>query len=54
MQTKELRNIVAAYPKTDSVNSGTVVKHFLDYHRAYNPTEGSQQSIDEKKYRSSF
>lgn len=41
---KELRKIIAAYPKTQSVNNGTVVKHFLDYHRAYNPMENSQQS----------
>jgi hypothetical protein len=48
-QAKELRRIIAAYPKTPSVNNDTVVKHFLDYHRAYNPTEGSQQSREEKK-----
>jgi hypothetical protein len=45
LQEKELRNIIAAYPKTKSVNSETVVKHFLDFHRAYNPTDGSQQGI---------
>jgi hypothetical protein len=48
-RSHELRNIIAAYPKTQSLNSETVVKHFLDYHRAYNPTEGSQQSIDKRK-----
>lgn len=41
---KELRKIVASYPKTQSVNNPTVVKHFLDYHRAYNPMDNSQLS----------
>ena len=45
-QERELRKIIAAYPKTQSVNNGTVVKHFLDYHRAYKPTESSQQGRD--------
>ena len=48
-QSEELRNTIEAYPKTRSLNSETVVKHFLDYHRAYNPTEGSQQSTDTKE-----
>ncbi len=48
-QSKELRKIIAAYPKTQSVNNDTVVKHFLDYHRAYNPTEGSQQSREREE-----
>ncbi|CAF0744732.1 unnamed protein product [Rotaria sordida] len=43
-KSKELRNIIAAYPKTKSLNSETVIKHFLDFHRAYNPTESSQTS----------
>ena len=45
----ELRKIIAAYPKTQSVNNGTVVKHFLDYHRAYNPNEISQRSRNQSK-----
>jgi hypothetical protein len=53
-QNKKLRNIIAGYPKTQSVNSGTTVKHFLDFHRAYNPTEGSQQSITKKNRIFSF
>jgi hypothetical protein len=48
-QAKELRRIIASYPKTQSVNNDTVVKHFLDYHRAYNPTEGSQQSREREE-----
>jgi len=44
-KNKILRSIIAAYPKTQSINSGTVVKHFLDFHRAYHPIEGSEQSI---------
>ncbi|CAF2533348.1 unnamed protein product [Rotaria sp. Silwood2] len=43
-KSKELRNTIASYPKTKSLNSETVVKHFLDFHRAYNPTESSQTS----------
>ncbi|CAM4924275.1 unnamed protein product [Rotaria socialis] len=42
-QIQELQRTVSAYPKTRSLNSGTVVKHFLDYHRAYHPNEISQQ-----------
>ena len=41
---KELRNTIANYPKTQSLNSETVVKHFLDFHRAYNPNQYSKQS----------
>jgi len=48
LQEKQLRNAIAAYPKTQSVNCETVVKHFLDYHRAYNPTKCSQQSSSNK------
>ncbi|CAF0782401.1 unnamed protein product [Rotaria sp. Silwood1] len=44
IKSKELRNTIAGYPKTQSLNSETVVKHFLDFHRAYNPTESSQTS----------
>ncbi|CAF4520796.1 unnamed protein product [Rotaria socialis] len=43
-KSKLLRNTVAAYPKTKSLNSGTVIKHFLDFHRAYNPNENSQRT----------
>lgn len=43
-KTKALNNTIAAYPKTDSLNSATVVKHFLDYHRSYNPNEASQRT----------
>jgi len=49
-QAKELRNTISAHPKTQNLNNGTVVKHFLDYHRAYNPIEGSQKSIGKKIY----
>ncbi|CAF5084253.1 unnamed protein product, partial [Rotaria socialis] len=44
-QIQELQRTVNAYPKTRSLNSGTVVKHFLDYHRAYHPNEISQQGL---------
>ncbi|CAF0843115.1 unnamed protein product [Adineta steineri] len=43
-QAKELRNSIAGYPKPQNSNSETVVKHFLDYHRAYNPSTNPQQS----------
>ena len=44
-KTQNLQRSISAYPKTKELNSATVVKHFLDYHRAYHPTESSQQSI---------
>ncbi|CAF0869572.1 unnamed protein product [Rotaria sordida] len=42
-KVQDLQRTISAYPKTKSSNSGTVLKHFLDYHRAYHPTECSQQ-----------
>lgn len=42
-KTRELERTISAYPKTKSLNSGTVLQHFLDYHRAYHPTELSQR-----------
>lgn len=49
-KTREMQQIIGGYPKTQDLNSGTVVKHFLDYHRAYHPTEGSKRG--KKKARS--
>ncbi|UJR37680.1 hypothetical protein I4U23_030375 [Adineta vaga] len=43
-QAKDLRNSIVAYPKSQSLNSATVVKHFLDYHQAYHPPVNGQQS----------
>jgi len=40
---RDFQNLIQSYPKTQSLNNGTVVKHFLDYHRAHHPTEASQQ-----------
>ncbi|UJR08546.1 hypothetical protein I4U23_012808 [Adineta vaga] len=40
---RELKNTISAYPKTQSTNSATTVKHFLDYHRAYHPLESVQK-----------
>ena len=43
-EAKQLQKTIANYPKTQNLNSETVVKHFLDYHRAYNPNESSRLS----------
>jgi hypothetical protein len=41
--TKVLQRTINSYPKTKGLNSDTVLQHFLDYHRAYHPTENSQR-----------
>ena len=48
-QSRSLRETISSYPKTPSLNSGTVVKHFLDYHRANYPTASSQQGRDRRR-----
>lgn len=40
-KTRDLQRTISSYPKTKSLNSDTVLQHFLDYHRAYHPTENS-------------
>ncbi|CAF0924639.1 unnamed protein product [Adineta steineri] len=40
---RELKSAIAGYPKTQSTNSDTTVKHFLDYHRAYHPLQNAQK-----------
>ncbi len=42
-KTRDLQRVISSYPKTKSLNSDTVLQHFLDYHRAYHPTENSSQ-----------
>ena len=45
-ERQKMRNLdrtISAYPKSKPLNSETVVKHVLDYHRAYHPTEISQR-----------
>ncbi|CAF1185704.1 unnamed protein product [Adineta ricciae] len=43
-QAKDLRHSIATYPKPQSVNSETVVKHYLDYHPAYHPLENAPRN----------
>ncbi len=42
-KTRDLQRVISSYPKTKSLNSDTVLQHFLDYHRAYHPTENSSR-----------
>jgi hypothetical protein len=44
---KDLLRTINSYPKTKGLNSGTVLQHFLDYYRAYHPTDYSQGGISE-------
>lgn len=46
---RNFQNLIQSYPKTQSLNNGTVVKHFLDYHRAHHPTDASQQGEKETR-----
>lgn len=40
---RDLQRTIGSYPKTKSLNSDTVLRHFLDYHRAYHPTENASR-----------
>ncbi|CAF1180505.1 unnamed protein product, partial [Didymodactylos carnosus] len=39
-----LQRTIASYSKPSNLNSNRIVKHFLDYHRAYHPSEMSKMS----------
>jgi hypothetical protein len=41
---KDLQRTISTYTKTKSLNSDKVLQHFLDYHRAYHPTENFEKS----------
>lgn len=45
-KNKDLNRTISAYPKTKSLNNETVIKHFLDYHQAYHPTENSRRGTE--------
>ncbi len=42
-KAKDLQRMISSYPKTKSINSDTVIQHFLDHHRAYYPIKNSTQ-----------